>query len=378
MRRALVLLLALAACGDDSSRDPPVRELAGCDGAKLLSKPAAPDAPGPWPVGARTVSVGRLGKVEIWYPATRGSDAGQTKTRYDIRESLNASQRASIPDADNPWQPCDCYRDLPLDGEHGPYPAVVFVHGTAAFRHQSLAIVTHWASRGFIVVAADHPGLLLGDILTMFCPDTPTGALDLEGDVAALVAALGAPTGELGFLAGHVDATRLAVAGHSAGAGTAAAASALPGVRVVISLAGNRAVADGPALEEVLFLAGDNDTIVQASAAHTAWAASVGPSHYLSIIGAGHLAFSDLCETKNVAGKNMLQIGEQYQLCGVASAGALFDCNPAYIAGPVGWDIVNFASTTILERTLQCSATAPGVDRVVDAHPMAHNYQAAP
>lgn len=372
--RACLLLLGLAACGDSTEA---VTERAGCDGAKLLSTPSDPAARGPWPVGARTVAVGRLGKVEVWYPATRGSEANQTRARYDIRASLNASQRTTIPDADNPWQDCDCYRDLPLDEAHGPYPAVVFVHGTAAFRHQSLAIVTHWASRGFVVVAADHPGLLLGDVLTMLCPDTPTGTLDLAGDVAALVTALGAPGGELAFLAGHVDASRLAVAGHSAGANTAAAATGLPGVRVAIMLAGNRAAPDSATLERVLFMSGDNDTLVQPSAVHGAWAQSATPRHYLKILGAGHLAFSDLCETKNAAGNNMLQIGEQYQLCGVAAAGALFDCNPAYIPGRVGWDIIDFASTAILEPVLQCKTGGTAIDRVDDQHPMASAYEEA-
>ncbi len=31
---------------------------------------------------------------------------------------------------------------------------------------------------------------------------------------------------------------------------------------------------------------------------------SATPRHYFSIVGGAHLAFSDLCETKNAAGKN--------------------------------------------------------------------------
>ncbi|MEZ4398890.1 MAG: hypothetical protein R3B06_02665 [Kofleriaceae bacterium] len=373
---ATFLLTACGACGSDSP--PPVVDVPGCDAATLLSRPVDPAARGPWPVGARTVALGRLGKVEVWYPATRGSEVGQATARYDIRAALNASQQTIIPDADNPWQSCDCYRDLPLDDAHGPYPAVVFVHGTAAFRHQSLSIVTHWASRGFVVIAADHPGLLLGDILTMLCPDTPTGARDLAGDVAAEVAALGAPTGELGFLAGHVDATRLAVAGHSAGANTAAGAAGLPGVQVVISLAGNQAVSAGPALRRSLFMAGDRDGIVTAASAHDAWAASPTPRDYLSIVDGAHLAFADLCQTKNAAGKDLLAVAEQYNLCGAPAAGLLFDCDPAYIPGPEAWAIINFASTAVLESTLQCRTDGTPIEQVDDTYPKAHNYEAVP
>ncbi|MBK9034845.1 MAG: hypothetical protein IPL61_26880 [Myxococcales bacterium] len=371
------MLAPLVACGGDDGGPAPVVDIPGCAGATLLSKPHDPAERGPWPVGARTVALGRLGKVEVWYPATRGSEAGQTPARYDLRQALNPMQQDVISDADNPWQTCDCYRDLPLDDAHGPYPAVVFVHGTAAFRHQSLPIVTHWASRGFVVIAADHPGLILGDILTMLCPDTPTGARDLAGDVAAEIAALGAPTDDLAFLAGHVDATRIGVAGHSAGAGVAASSTALPGVRVVISMAGNQAAAASSTLERVLFMAGDQDGIVQPSAAHTAWSTSATPRHYLSIVGGAHLAFSDLCETKNAAGKDLLEIANDYQLCGAAAAGLLFDCDPAYIPGPEAWDIINFASTTVLESTLQCASGGPTIDQVDDTYPKAHNYEEA-
>lgn len=371
----LALAAAAAACGDGSPTEPPVTEITGCDGAALLSKPSDPDERGPWPVGARTVTVGRL-QAEVWYPARRGSETGQPRARYDLRASLNASQRDVIPDADNPWQDCDCHRDLPLDDAHGPYPAVVFVHGTAAFRHQSLTHVTQWASRGFVVIAADHPGLILGDVLTMVCPDTPTGARDLAGDVAALVAALGAPAGDLAFLAGRVDAGRLALAGHSAGAAAAAASSGLPGVQVVLSLAGNQP-ATGAGLARTVFLAANRDDIVSPAASRDAWSRSSTPRHFVTIHGTGHLAFSDLCETKNAAGQNLLQIGEQYQLCGVAAAGLLFDCNPAFIPAADAWDIIDFATTRALEQMLHCATDGPGLDRIDALYEHVAGYEEA-
>ena len=48
-----------------------------------------------------------------------------------------AVEAAKIPDGDNPWQPCDCIRDLPLDDAHGPYPVVVFVHGVEIYRDRA-------------------------------------------------------------------------------------------------------------------------------------------------------------------------------------------------------------------------------------------------
>lgn len=359
----LALLIGCGGGGDDDDGTSPPMDIAGCDGATLLSSPADPATPGPWAVGARTVTIGRL-TVEVWYPAAPGSEAGQTPIRYDIRQALNPSQRTLIPDADNPWQDCECFRDLPLDPGHGPYPVVLFVHGTAAFRHQSVSQTRHWASRGFVVVAADHPGLMLGDFLAMACPDDPSGAQDLSGDLDAMLAALAAPAGELEFLAGKLALDRVAVAGHSAGGSAAAGATGKPGVRVIASLAGGASAADGPALETVLFMGGTNDTVVEFSRVTSAWSGSATPRHLVGIGGAGHLVFSDLCETKNAAGKDLLQIAVDYNLCGSQFAGLLFDCNPEYVGGEIGWDITNHATTAAFERALMCSTTAPAISSV--------------
>jgi predicted dienelactone hydrolase len=372
---AVAVVVALPACGDDPPADP---TSTGCDGAALLPRPVDPAARGPWPVGARTVAVGRLAKVEVWYPATPGSEVGQPAARYDIREALPPAQRDTIPDADNPWQTCACARDLPLDVARGPYPAVVFVHGTAAFRHQSLSLVTHWASRGFVVVAADHPGLLLGDLLALICGGPTTGARDLDGDVVALTEALAAPAGELGFLAGHIDGDRLAVAGHSAGGGTAADAATLRGVRAVVSLAGNTPALDTVTLEQVLFMSGERDRVVPASSVRTAWESSATPRYLVSLANAGHLAFSDLCATTNADGEDLVEIGRRYQLCGVGQAGMLFDCADDQLAPATGWTIVDHATTSVLERALQCRADLPPVSTIADVYPDVAAYAEAP
>lgn len=329
----------------------------GCDHSSLLANPADLSARGPWAVGAKTVTIAGL-TVEVWYPAVPGSDAGLAPERYDIRTQLPPAEAAKIPEADNPWQVCDCVRDLPFDDAHGPYPGVVFVHGTAAFRFQSLHFATHWASRGFIVVAADHPGLKLGDLLAMACGGSPP-AQDLSGNLDAIFAAMVAPTGDLAFLAGHLDATRLAIAGHSAGAGAAADAAGRPGVRVVISLAGNRATTAAPAPAATLYMGGLADSIVSWGQVKTAYQGAVKPRQLVGIDMGGHLTFSDLCQTKNTRGQNLLEIATEHQVCGAQFAGVLFDCDPSHIDGQAGWDIVDYASSAVLETTLQCQPTAP-------------------
>jgi hypothetical protein len=379
MRKTLALI-ALVACGggsgggDDSPGTPdashPDEERVGCDGASFLGTSADPGSRGPWDVGARTVQVGRL-TVEVWYPAALGSAAGLEPARYDIRESLG-ELRDEIPDDDNPWQSCDCVRDLPLDDAHGPYPVVLFVHGTAAFRHQSVTHATHWASRGFVVLAADHPGLMLGDFLAQLCPGDPSGEQDLGGDLDAMIAALAAPAGELGFLAGRIDAARIGVAGHSAGGGAAAAASTKPGVQVVIPLAAN-----GSSQAPSLYMGGMSDTIAQFSGTTSAWEGSVTPRHLVGIADTGHLFCSDLCDTRNAQGQNLLEIAEEHQLCGSEFAGFLFDCEPTYLDGDTARGIVDWATANVLERILQCRDDLPALDTVQEVFPDVATYDEA-
>lgn len=390
MQRSFVLasVLAIAAgCGSPKASSeadggavapdapPPGGAAGGCDGASLLPVPSDLAAPGPWPVGARTVSIAGL-TVEVWYPAVVGSDAGLPTERYDIRTEIPASEAAKIPDADNPWAPCDCVRGLPFDDTHGPYPVVLFVHGTAGFRFQSLHFVTHWASRGFVVLAADHPGLKLGDLLASACGGTAPPQ-DLSGNLDALIAAVANPTGDLAFLAGHVDATRLAVTGHSAGANAAAAASTKPGVQVVISLAGNQADASSPILASSLYMGGLADSIVSWSQVMTAYGNAAKPRALVGITGGGHLTFSDLCQLSNAAGQNLLQVAEADQVCGAQLAGFLFDCDPSHIDGPTGWKIVDDATSAVLESTLQCRGPST-LDDIGMRYPQVSGFQHDP
>src|SRR5689334_10943016 len=50
-------------------------DVPGCAGGSFLPVPKDTSLPGPWPVGARTVTIGGL-TVEVWYPAELGSEAG--------------------------------------------------------------------------------------------------------------------------------------------------------------------------------------------------------------------------------------------------------------------------------------------------------------
>ena len=127
--------------------------------------PGDPGVRGPWKVGVQTVTIGRL-TVEITYPAQPGSESGVPEVTYNASTFLPGTEATKVktPTVLAPVGG-DLYRGLPIDGAHGPYPVIINIHGTASFRVANISMLTQWASRGFVVLSADYPGLDLHDML---------------------------------------------------------------------------------------------------------------------------------------------------------------------------------------------------------------------
>lgn len=343
---------------------------AGCDGVSLRANPVDTAARGPWSVGARTVTIGEL-RTEVWYPAAPGTEAGAEQVVYDIRDSIPESEQGKISDEDNPWQPCECYRDLEVDAEYGPYPVVVFVHGTASFRSQSLPQMVHWASRGFVVVAADHPGLWLADLLGSFC-GAGNVPQDLGGDVQTLLAAIRGEAPGLEFLGDRIDATRIGMAGHSAGGGAIAGFG--DDAQVLIPLAAG-GVDPGAALVSTLVMGGTADSVVAYDGQQNGFASSPAPKRLVGIENAGHLTFSQICSLANAAGEDLLEIASAAGVCGAQFAGVLFQCSPDLVADAVGWEIIDFATSAALEETLHCSSVGENFADLEASYPDVAEFQ---
>lgn len=397
----------------DASVDPPQRD-GGTDSApekdsgagptpptgctdNLLDVPEDPAARGPWPAGVRTAKVGRL-TVEVFYPAAPGSD-NVAEVTYDARQWLPAAERKKITDDHaHIVKPVGggLYRDVPIDEEHGPYPVIVFIHGTASHRGASVTTNTHWASRGFIVLVADYPGLGLGDQMasTLECLQPTTGAQDIPGDVNAQLSALKSPSGELAFLSDRVDNTRLAISGHSQGGCMTATLSALPNVKIVIPFSGSTVVSPSTTLESILYVSGMADTVIGynfpligntvcplgSSDSTSAYTASPGPpkvkKRLVGLTGGGHLSVTDLCE-KNAAGKSSVQELQAAGVCGVGSAviiglPALFDCGTVDYKKSL--EALNYATTAALEETLYCRDRSKQFANIKTAMPQIGEY----
>ncbi len=320
-----------------------------CEGATMRAKPNDTALRGPWPVGARTVDIGGR-TVEVFYPAAEPPTGDPV--RFDIREALPPDEAAKINDEQNPWQICDCGRDLAVDDAFGPYPVILFVHGTAGWRTQSLRHLTHWASRGFVVLTADHPGLMLRDILAPLCGGE-AAPRNLNADLEVMLAAVRGETDELNDFASVMDAARIGMTGHSAGG--SAVGPYGEDAQVIVPLSAGPTVAGGTALQSSLTLGGTADSVVAYSNLQSGYEASASPKRLIGISNAGHLVPSEICTASNEAGQNLLEIAGETGVCGAAAAGFLFQCSDDLLADETGWAIVEYATSAAFEETLHCS-----------------------
>jgi dienelactone hydrolase len=182
------------------------------------------------------------------------------------------------------------------DTAHGPYPLVVFAHGFAVIPITYAALLARWASAGYVVVAPEIP-LLNGN--------APGGASHIDygapniadldfvlGDALRRAATPGDP------LAGLIDPTKVAVAGHSDGE-VLAYALAFEAcchdsrVKAVIPMAGNLANAEAPPTPTgvpVLHILDDHDQYDSYSAS-IAWDRQnlLSPRELLTLVSGVHL-----------------------------------------------------------------------------------------
>jgi dienelactone hydrolase len=290
-----MLFTLLLACGpatpDDTAALP--------EPLDLPTDPAAPGAP----VGVRTVGPAEA-PIEVWYPAP---DAADTATDpADFMQFVPEAFLDRVGDFVFPAVDGRAVRDAPLREPEAPYPVVVFSHGFGGVRLQSLDVVTHLASRGYVVAAVDHPGRSMPDLLPCLfspaldgCDLSGFGGEDpgVEGVIDALdwleAATAGAADDEGGaFLAGRLDTEHVGLTGHSAGGGTTAVAGEEDDRFDALLPMAAGAVADRDVPQ--LVMSGTCDAIVPDSSIVEAVEARPGTG-LVRVLGAGHLAFSDLC-----------------------------------------------------------------------------------
>lgn len=341
--RGLILLLGavvvMGACPDQTN---------------LLPNPPDPSQTGPYPVIGRTfqnfTGQERDFRIEVWYPAA--AVTGPLRV-YDTREHLPERYENNIPPGIVD-QYCACYSDG-IPGV-GPFPVILFIHGSGGYRNQAMTQVTHWASRGFVVFAADHPGITLEHALDLgggFIPDQAgDGRLMLS-----IIRNIGAnPT--LSFLDGVVDPSRIAITGQSAGAGATVAIQD-EGI-VLMPMSGSGTLNQG---DSHFVIGGDIDRVIPYASQQASYATSSGaPKRLLGLAQSGHLGTTpDMCFVGRDEG-GFIAIAIRFGISEAILFAGLYDgCEEDIHLPPEAvWPPLHFSTSAVLEETLMCDETMAG------------------
>jgi dienelactone hydrolase len=330
--------------------------------------PDDPGARGPWAVGVRTLQVdlgaGKLMPAEVWYPAEAQSEAGHDKVVYDMIDVMPPEVRDVIGPEDKPLAfGCDCYRDLPIDGEHGPYPVAIVVHDWGGGRIEAAHIASHWASRGFIAIAADHPRLLLSDWWALVgegCSGSTIGEdLSRTRDVPAELASVRDGAGDWAFAAAHADLTRVAVAGRFLGAEFAAAMSGTAGVRLIMLWGSPLVPKIAGDLAEVVYVTGKEpsvytDSFATVKSGFDKTSQAIKPAVLVGITGATQTP-TPFCDARTPSDLDGAHLQSKYDLCKVDLTDLIGppDCSLGFVSQEQADAIFAFVTTAALEEALR-------------------------
>ncbi len=370
LRRPLALLLAVtfvaAGCGASESDvlvsgNPPSTAAPETTTTTPTAPPAtiplpgvpSPAEPGDHAVGRRTITLvdeardGRELTVDIWYPADEGAAAAAPLSVYSFIPGVEFTAEFAA-------------ADVPVD-DAGPFPFVVYSHGSGGQRFVASDNAELLASHGFVVAAPDHAGNTAFDaFLGTEAPDEQI-AVDRPADTAFVITELLAESAATDTpLAGAIDPERIGIYGHSFGGYTALTAVSGVGdvppddriVAVVGQAPATRGITDAE-LEAVdvptLLLSGTEDeTTPIATNTERPWELVSGrPLIRVDIVDGGHQSFADVCEYQQIAA----ELPDDLQaLKDVIDDYAVEGCTPELIDIDTAHQIIDTYTVAFLQR----------------------------
>lgn len=289
----LTLPIALTACG-----------WAGAEPATGFTPRPAPDRA--YAVGVRTLEIGRDTArplpVTIWYPALPDPADAPDAAGTPPSRSPAPTQRAATRDRHRPGgEPSAApgvesgamsptpRRNAPI--APGRFPIVLFSHGLHSLPEWHASLTTRWAAAGFVVAAPAYP-----HTKSRAPRFDRSDVRHQPGDawrVIRQVSRLDQLPGDR--FAGHLDVTRIAAAGHSAGGFTTAGLfteghSEWLRAGIVIAGGGMAGTFAGPPAA-LLFVHGSADRIVPASTGREAYRRASWPKAFLTLRDQGHTEY---------------------------------------------------------------------------------------
>jgi predicted dienelactone hydrolase len=256
-----------------------------------------------YPVGRRTIEVisepGRTLTADVWYPANEESLVAIPKSTYEF-PGLSYTSTVAY--------------DSPPVAPGGPFPLIVYSHGSGGLRYVSAYLTEALAARGFVVVAVDHTGnTAIDEFAGTELPRNEIVRLrpiDIRAEIDTMAAANDDPASPF---VGAVDASRVGLVGHSAGA---------TGVLKTVTTGGAGVGADvqavvgmGPYVDPVtdeelasieipaMLVSGTRDTTTPIRTQTERGWKELGahPLYRVDLKDAGHQSFSDVCFYQDLA-----------------------------------------------------------------------------
>ncbi len=262
---------------------------------------------GPFDVGVATITVAaehreRPLTVDVWFPLADGTD-------------LPAHQYTFLPGVYYE-SPVAVTADAERISDGGPFPLVVYSHGSGGLRWIHSDYTETLASHGHVVVAPDHIGNTAFELVADSADPVEEIARNRPADVQAVIDAMVGPSAEVPTpIAERVDGERIAVTGHSFGGFTSYAVvagyenptgsvPADPRVDAVITLApaASEALLDDAALMAVtvpsmVIVGTDDKTTPIDPNVERPWELAPGrPAYRVELLSAEHQTFTDVCE----------------------------------------------------------------------------------
>jgi predicted dienelactone hydrolase len=186
--------------------DPPVTQPANTPDITLG------DGFGPYAVGVQTIMVpdstggGRDLTVDVWFPLSQDIDADFPPQQYTFLPGTYYESPSAV---------AATAQSIATDG---PFPLVVYSHGSGGIRFLDSNYTEALASNGYIVAAADHIGNTAVDQIAGSETSAEVTAFNRPNDITRVIDAFLDPenVGTVGFVA-NLNPGQIAVTGHSFG-----------------------------------------------------------------------------------------------------------------------------------------------------------------